>query len=204
MKLSGGAPAQAPQAAGRRGRGAVRHGIRSAAAALAAIWAFGAAQADELMSSAVYDAARSQLKAAYKAEREGCEKMSANAREVCVQTARGREEVALAHLRYQRTGDDDDLFKVVEARFEARFQIAKQACKEQTGQARDTCIAEARAERDKARASVKMARDISESRAEVERAKDQADYALARERCDALALQAKDACVASARARYGQ
>jgi hypothetical protein len=180
------------------------HKIRSLCAALAAGAALGVAQADDIMSSTVYEAAHDQLKASYKAERAACDKLSANAREVCVRTAKGREKVALAHLRYQRSGDDEDLIKVVEARYEARFEVARQACNDQTGHARDLCVASAWAERDKARASARMTRDINQARGEVEDAKDRADYALARAHCDALSRQAKDACVASARARFGQ
>jgi outer membrane protein TolC len=116
----------------------------------------------------------------------------------------GREKVAMAHLQYQRSGDAKDMARLNEARYEARYEVAKEMCDDQAGNAKDVCLAQARAERDKAKANVQMAKNVTEASRDADATKAEADYKVARERCDAMSGNAKDACVASARARYGQ
>ena len=60
-----------------------------------------------------------------------------------------------------------------------------------------------KAAHDKAKADVKMNKEVREARSEAEETKMKADYKVAAERCDALTGDAKDACVASAKARFG-
>jgi hypothetical protein len=156
------------------------------------------------ISPAVHDAARTQLKTSYKAEREACDRLSGNAKDICVETAKGKEKVALAHLQYQRSGDAKDLNKLAEARYVARYEVAKEACDDQTGNAKDVCLAKAKADREKAKADAKMNKQTREARSDAMEAKDKADYKLAAERCDAMKGNDKDACMASARARYNQ
>ncbi len=156
------------------------------------------------LAPATYDAAHDQLKSTYKADREACAKMTANAKDICVETAKGQEKVAMAHLQYQRSGDAKDMNKLSQARYEARFEIAKELCDDQTGNAKDVCVATAKAEHTKAKADTKMNKQVAEARNDAEKAKDKADYKVASERCDAMTGNAKDACTASARARFGQ
>lgn len=156
------------------------------------------------ISAAAYGSARDELKSTYKAERDGCAKMSDNAKDVCVETAKGKEKVAMAHLQYQRSGDAKDMNKLNEARYEARYELAKELCDDQTGNAKDVCAAKAKADRDKAKADAKMSKSVTEARSDAVDAKSKADFKVASERCDAMSGNAKDGCMASARARYGQ
>jgi hypothetical protein len=156
------------------------------------------------ISPAVHDAARDQLKASYKAEREACDRLAGNAKDICIETAKGKEKVAMAHLQYQRSGDAKDLGKLAEARYEARYELAKEACDDQAGNAKDVCMATAKADRDKAKADAKANQQTRAARSDALDAKEQADYKVAAERCDTLSGKDKDVCIASARARYGQ
>ena len=176
----------------------VRH-----ACAVAAIAACGAAAAANI-SPAVHDAARNQLKATYKAELDGCDRLSGNAKDICVESAKGKEKVAMAHLQYQRSGDAKDMNKLAEARYEARYEVAKEMCDDQAGNSKDICLATAKADHEKAKANAKMSKQTKEARADAMDAKEKADYKLASERCDAMKGNDKDACMASARARYNQ
>ena len=156
------------------------------------------------ISPAVYKTASDELKSTYKAEREACKQMSGNAKDICAETAKGKEKVAMAHLQYQRSGDAKDMAKLTEARSDARFEVAKEVCDDQAGNAKDVCVAKAKADHDKAKADAKMKKSMTEARNDAVDAKDKADYAVASQRCDAMSGNAKDACVASAKARYGQ
>ncbi len=156
------------------------------------------------ITPAAYDGARNELKSTYKAERDACGSMSGNAKDVCNDTVDGKEKVAMAHLQYLRTGDAKDMAKVVEARYEARYEVAKEMCDDQAGNAKDVCVAKAKADRDKAKADAKMKKATAEARNDAAETKDKADYKLASERCDAMSGNAKDSCMASARARFNQ
>jgi uncharacterized protein with LGFP repeats len=178
------------------------HALRFAATALLAT-AFAAAGAATL-SPAAYEQARKELQTLYKNDRDACNQKSGNAKDICVETVKGREKVALARLQYQRSGAAKDMSKLNEARYEARYEVAKEVCDDQAGNAKSVCVAQAKAARDKAKANVKMAKDVTEARQDADDVKMKADFKVAQERCDAMSGNAKDACVASARARFGQ
>ncbi|MFG6433858.1 hypothetical protein [Roseateles sp. LYH14W] len=162
----------------------------------------GAASAN--LSKPVYTTAKDEVKAMFKAERDGCDKMAGNAKDVCVERAKGQEKVALAHLEYQHTGNTKDRNDYLEARYEAKYQIAKEACDSQSGNAKDVCVADAKAMHDKAKADLKANKKIAEAQNDQMETKLKADYKAANERCDALSGNAKDSCQASAKARYFQ
>jgi hypothetical protein len=166
--------------------------------------AFAAAGIAATLSPAAYEQAKNELQTSYKAERDTCNRQSGNAKDICVETVKGREKVAMAHLQYQRSNDAKDMTKLNEARYEARYEIAKEMCDDQPGNAKDVCRAQAKAERDKAKANIKMAKNVNEARADADDTKMKAEYKVAQERCEAMSGNAKDACNASARARFGQ
>lgn len=152
----------------------------------------------------IHDQAQAELKASFKAEREACNRMTDNAKDVCQDTVDGREKVAMAHLNYQRSGSARDMNKVVEARYDARYEVAKEMCDDRSGNDKDVCVKQAKAEHDKAKADAKMNKKVAEARADAMDDKAKADYKVATERCAAMSGQAKDSCQAAARARFGQ
>ncbi|MFO1341229.1 MAG: hypothetical protein U1F53_23910 [Burkholderiaceae bacterium] len=156
------------------------------------------------LSRPVYDLAKDQLKVHYKAERDACDALAGNNKDVCVERAKGRENVAMAHLQYQLTNSDKDRKDYMEARYEARYEVAKEMCDSQAGNAKDVCMAEAKAARDKAKADLKANVAIREAQEDALEARWKADYKVAREQCDTLNGSAKESCVASAKARYYQ
>lgn len=156
------------------------------------------------ITPAAYDNAKKDLETTYKAERDACSQMSGNAKDVCVETAKGKEKVAMARLQYMRSGDAKDMNKVAEARYESNYEVAKEMCDDQAGNAKDVCVAKAKADHDKAKADAKVNKATAEARNDAAETKNKADYKVASERCDAMSGNAKDSCMASARARYGQ
>jgi hypothetical protein len=185
----------------------IQRNFRKSAVQLAlagALWAIATATSAAPLPKATYDAAKSELKASYKAERAACDSMAGNAKDICVETAKGHEEVAMAHLEYQYTGKGSDRAALLKARYEARYEIAQERCDDLGAQQKDVCVAEAKADRDKAKAAAKAAKDVDAAVEDAQTAAAKADYKVARERCDSLGGDNKDVCLASARARFDQ
>ena len=162
----------------------------------------GAASAN--LTRPVYSTAKDEVKAMFKAEKDKCDALSGNAKDVCVERAKGHEKVALAHLEYQYTGKEKDRNDYLEARYEATYKVNKEMCDDKSGNAKDVCVAEAKAEHDKAKADLKANKKIATAETDAMEAKLKADYKVANERCDSLSGDAKDSCQASAKARYFQ
>jgi bisphosphoglycerate-dependent phosphoglycerate mutase len=162
----------------------------------------GAASAN--LTHPVYATAKDEVKAMFKTERDNCGSLSGNAKDVCVERAKGQEKVALAHLEYQYTGKEKDRNDYLEARYEAKYKVAKEACDDKSGNAKDVCVADAKVWHDKAKADLKANKKIADAQNDQMEAKLKADYKAANERCDSLSGDAKDSCQASAKARYFQ
>ncbi|RZL33805.1 MAG: hypothetical protein EOP35_17105 [Rubrivivax sp.] len=162
----------------------------------------GAASAN--LTKPVYSSAKDEVKSMFKAEKDKCDSLSGNVKDVCVERAKGHEKVALAHLEYQYTGKEKDRNDYMEARYEAKYKIAKEACDDKSGNAKDVCVADAKAAHDKAKADLKANKKIADAQNDQMETKLKADYKAANERCDTLSGDAKDSCQASAKARYFQ
>ena len=175
--------------------------LRRLALVAASLLAIGAAQAANF-SSTVYAGAKDDIKSTYKFEREACNTMAGNAKDICVESAKGHEKVALAQLEYNQSGKAADEAKVYQSQYEADYAVAKEKCDDLGGNAKDVCVREAKTNRDKSQADLKLAKRVSAAADTAVQAHMQADYKLAKEKCDALAGDAKDICVVSARARF--
>jgi hypothetical protein len=155
-------------------------------------------------SKSSYDNAKADIKATYKAERENCGALAGNAKDICVEQAKGRESVALAQLEYNYTGKSADEQKLYAVRADTRYELAKERCDDLGGDAKDVCLRQARSEHEKAQADIKLAKKVTSAIDEADQARMKADYKLAIEKCAQLAGDAKDSCVAGAKARYGE
>ena len=87
---------------------------------------------------------------------------------------------------------------------EARYRAAKKRCDTLAGNAKDVCIERARADRERAEATATERRSVAEARAKSADEQRDAEYRVAREKCDSFSGEAKDRCVADARARFGK
>lgn len=154
------------------------------------------------ISNEVYKLAKDDLDHHYDREKKACDSLNGNAKDICKEEVKGAEKVAHARLKAQHTGKQSDKDSAVEAGIDARYNVAKERCDDVQGNQKDVCTKQAKAERDKAMASLKARQDVQEVRDEAAEKKRDADYKVARERCDTLAGSAKDACQASARARF--
>jgi hypothetical protein len=176
-----------------------------AAAVLTSALAFASAAVQAAnFSKASYDSAKADIKATYKAERENCGALAGNAKDICVEQAKGREAVALAQLEYNYTGKAADERKLYTVRADTRYELAKERCDDLGGDAKDVCLRQARSEHEKAQADIKLAQKVTTAIDEADQARMKADYKLAMEKCTQLAGDAKDSCVSAAKSRYGE
>ena len=155
-------------------------------------------------SKSVYDGAKDDIKKTYKVEKDACDKLSGNAKDICVKEAKGREDVALAQLEYNYSGNAKDEAKLIEKRYQPRYEVAKERCEDRTGDGKDVCEREAKTAYEKAKAELKMNKKVAAAVDDAEDARVKADYKLASEKCCTLSGDAKDVCVNSAKARYNQ
>ena len=100
--------------------------------------------------------------------------------------------------------DRDNQYKAAVAHADAEYAAAKDACKQRQGNDKDVCMKEAKAEHTHAVADAKAARKSNSAVASAHDDKLAADYKVAKEKCDALSGDAKDACIRDAKLRYHQ
>ena len=174
----------------------------------------GGASADTMSRDARAMAVKS-ADAQYKVDRDGCKSLSGNAKDICVEEAKGKDNVAKADAdaAYENTPKARE--KARAARAAAAYNVAKEKCDDLAGNPKDVCVKEAKAAHVKATADAKVdrvaadeQRTSSEKTATVKREaaddKRDADYKVADEKCDALAGAAKATCAHDAKMRYGK
>jgi len=167
------------------------------------------------MSKATYTQATKDADAQYKLDKEACASLSGNAKDICVAQAKGKDHVAKADAEaaYKHTPKARENARIAHA--QANYDVAVEKCDDMTGNNKDVCVKEAKAELVKGKANAKVDRvaaDTSkdaatkqtEARKDATADKRDAEYAVAIEKCDALSGAAKDTCVTNAKVRYGK
>jgi hypothetical protein len=169
----------------------------------AALLALPLAQAAN-MSKADYSASKTRIKDEYKAAKTACGSQTSNAKDICIEEGKAKEKVALAELEYGYTGKAADATKVLTAKADSTYAVAKERCDDLSGNPKDVCVKEAKAVQVKALADAKLGKQIGEARKDAAVDKRDADYKVAIEKCDALAGDPKTTCVASAKTTFGK
>lgn len=133
---------------------------------LAAACAFGlsSAFAADAMSRDQVKAAKDQISATYKADDEACDKLKDNAKDVCEQEAKAKRKVAEAELDYKRTGKEADRIQAAEVKAEQEYAVAKERCDDMSGDQKNACQKEAKANEAKAKADLKAEKNVAEKR----------------------------------------
>jgi hypothetical protein len=174
----------------------------------------GGAQAQS-MTRADHDVAYKIATSQYKMDREACNSLSGNAKDVCVEEAKGKEKVAKAEADASYKGTAKSREDARLARAEADYSVAKEKCDDAAGNAKAVCVKEAKATYVRAKADARVdrvaadthnaaAEKTAEARRDALDEKRGADYKVAIEKCDGLAGTAKDTCVQNAKMRYGK
>ncbi len=187
---------------------------------------FSAASTAQTMSKDAYKDSESRISAEYKADKDTCDKLSGNAKDVCVEEAKAKEKVAKAELVTRNQNTTKAQYDLRIAQAEAAYAVAKEKCDDKTGNAKDVCIKEAKAAETTAKADAKTFLKTSEAnkslnnevaddkmkanekmtdtRRDAVKDKRDAAYGVAKEKCDAYAGDAKDNCLKQAKTRYGK
>jgi hypothetical protein len=98
-------------------------------------------------------------------------------------------------------GISKDNYKAGKDKIAAEYKSAKAGCASLSGNPNDICVAEAKGNEKVAKAELEASyKPTQKTRYQVRIAKAEADYAVAKERCDDVAGNAKDVCVKQAKA----
>lgn len=173
-------------------------------ASLLLMLGMGAAAQAGTMTKPEYEASKTGISTSYKVDKRACSSFSGNAKDVCVEEAQAKEKVARAELEVAFTGKAADENKLLVARAEAAYAVAKEKCDDHSGNAKDVCVAEAKAIETKALADAKLGKEVRQSKKDASDDKRDASYKVASEKCDALAGDAKSACMSTAKAKFGK
>jgi len=171
--------------------------------AIAALFAAAASQA-AMMSKTDYSAAKDRISADYKADKSTCTQLSGNAKDICLEQAKGKEAVARAELEYSYSGKDKDANKVAVAKADAEYHVAKEKCDDLAGNPKSVCVTEAQAAHTKGLADAKLVKKVDDAKKDAVSDKTDADFKVAREKCDSLAGDAQASCIAAAKARFNK
>ena len=170
---------------------------------VAAMLAMPLAQAANI-SKDEYKASKDRISETYKANKKACDALSGNAKDVCQDEAEGKEKIAKAELEYSYTGKASDQAKIAKVKADAEYEVAKEKCDDKAGNDKDVCVKDAKAAKEHAMGQAKVNKETAEVRKDAAKDARDADYKAAVERCDAMAGDAKNSCVAAAKAKFGK
>lgn len=164
----------------------------------------GTAAAADKGDKGAYDQAKATAKAAYDTDKKNCDPLSGNAKDICVAEAKAKQTRAdeTAEARYENTPKARE--HAAHEIAEADYKVAKERCDDKSGNAKDICVKEAKAAMTRAEADAKATQKGTEARMDANKDKRDADYKVAAEKCDAMAGDAKNSCMAAAKAHYGK
>ena len=142
-------------------------------------------------TKAEYNAAKARADADYNAARTHCKDISGNDRDVCVQKAKAARSKAKAEAKANFEGTGEAKLDAREEIIEADYKVAKEKCDSLAGDAKDVCVAEAKATYAKENAALE-AREKSMA----------ADFEVAEERCSTLSGAARRSCLKQAKLKF--
>src|SRR5437762_9540811 len=116
----------------------------------------GAASAAPIAKDA-FSAENKRIEDQYKGDRDACKSMTGNQKDICIETAKGKEKVAKADAEASYKDTEKARYDARVARAEADYAVAKEKCDDLSGNAKDVCVKEAKAAEVKAKASAKVA-----------------------------------------------
>ena len=151
-----------------------------------------------------YKAAKDMADATYKTARAHCDSMTGNSKDVCIEDAKAARTRAKAEAEAQYKNTDKARADARKEIADADYDVAKAKCDSKNGNDKDVCMKEAKAAQVAATANAKADKKVSETRKDANEDKREAAYKVAREKCDSMAGQNKDACMADAKARFNK
>ena len=121
------------------------------AVAAAISLALGAVAPASAMSKSEYGFVMKKIEFRYKIAKKQCDRLLANAKDICMAEAKGKANVALAELAAKKHPGRGARYDVHIARAEAVYAVAREKCDDLTGRANAACVKETEAARTSAR-----------------------------------------------------
>jgi len=193
----------------------MKHSTLVLALAAGAAVGFANIAAAQMITKDARDTAYKSADAQYKSEKDACGRISGNAKDICMEEAKGKQKIAKADAdsAFENTPKKREAARL--ARADTAYAVAKEKCDDLIGNSKDVCVKESKAAYVKAKGDAKVDRVAADSRntaaektADAKRDavedKRDADYKVAMEKCDSLASTAKDTCVRDAKSRFGK
>ena len=107
------------------------------------------------MSKDEYKAGNDRIAAEFKSAKAACDSLSANAKDVCMAEAKGKQKVAKAELEASNQPSDRTHYAVSIAKAQADYSVAKEKCDDKAAGDKKTCVKEAKAAEARAKADAK-------------------------------------------------
>ena len=104
------------------------------------------------MTKDSYKSTTKQIDATFKADKEQCKSLKANAKDICMAEAKAKQKIAKADAEADYKNTDKARAAARKTRADAEYDVAKEKCDDLAGNAKDVCMKEAKVQRDKARA----------------------------------------------------
>ena len=136
--------------------------ITAIAVAIALAFSAGA-MAAQGMSKDEYKGGKDKIAADYKSAKAGCDSLLANAKDVCMAEAKGKQKVAKAELEASNKPSDKTRYTVSIAKAEADYAVAKEKCDDKAGNDKTICVKEAKAAEARAKADAKAQMQTSDA-----------------------------------------
>ncbi len=95
-----------------------------------------------------YKTQKDAISSTYKADREKCNTLKDNAKDICVSEAKGVEKIAKAELEATYKPTDRNIKKVNTTKHDAAYDTAKEKCDDSAGDAKAACKKEAKMKHD--------------------------------------------------------
>lgn len=178
----------------------------------------------EGMSKQQHESLKNGIDTDYKSAKAGCDSFAGNAKDICVADVKGKKSVAKAALEDRYKPSVKTRYEERVARADADYSVAIEKCDDKAGNDKDVCVKEAKAAKVHGKADAKAQMKTSKADAvAIEKSADAnvkamdkavdahndaaadertADYAVAKEKCQALAGAAKDLCISEAKISF--
>lgn len=177
---------------------------------LAALLCGIASSAAFTMTKVEHSAQKSTISSDYKINRDKCNNLKANAKDICVSEAKGMQKVAQAELKSNYEPSARNIEKFAMAKGDAIYDTAKEKCDDNQGNAKSMCRADAKAVHVKTNDEARVVRVSAETnklnsgvRKMATKDEKEADYKAAATRCDSMMGTSKDTCISDAKIRHG-
>lgn len=151
-----------------------------------------------------YRQAMNHAGAAYRVQAQRCAGLAGNGRDICSEQARAEYKragaEAQARLRNTPGARVDARISIADA----EYAVARARCRAQSGNQRNVCMEQAKAENTAAKADARSDLRVTEARNKARNQKRDAYYKAEAEKCDAMKDEARDACITLAKSRHGK